>query len=199
MTSTALLEMGFTQEVRDFIRWFARYQLPDGRIPCCVDRRGADPRARARQQRRVHLRDRRVLPLHARHRLRVRAVAGGRARRARHRRAAPTAHDRRLQAAGQARVLRPAARVDQPRGLLGAPGALVLGRLLRAARAQGRGEPRRRRRRRGARVQLRGAARRLPPRPVRLDRPRHGGSITSTSFPARPSSATSTRPRPRSR
>ena len=42
ITSTALLQMGFTREVRDFIRWFARYQLPDGRIPCCVDQRGAD-------------------------------------------------------------------------------------------------------------------------------------------------------------
>ena len=42
-TSTALLELGCTEEARDFIRWFARYQLPDGRIPCCVDRRGADP------------------------------------------------------------------------------------------------------------------------------------------------------------
>ncbi len=43
MTSTALLEMGFTQEVRDFLRWFARFQAPDGKVPCCVDRRGADP------------------------------------------------------------------------------------------------------------------------------------------------------------
>ena len=43
MTSTALLEMGFTREVRDFIRWFAHYQFPDGRIPCCVDRRGRGP------------------------------------------------------------------------------------------------------------------------------------------------------------
>jgi hypothetical protein len=43
MTSTALLEMGFTEEVRDFLRWFARYQSADGRVPCCVDRRGADP------------------------------------------------------------------------------------------------------------------------------------------------------------
>ena len=30
MISTALLEMGCTQEVREFIRWVARYQLPDG-------------------------------------------------------------------------------------------------------------------------------------------------------------------------
>jgi len=42
-TCTALLEMGFTEEVRDYIRWFASYQFADGRVPCCVDRRGADP------------------------------------------------------------------------------------------------------------------------------------------------------------
>lgn len=42
-SSTALLGMGFTEEAREFIRWFASYQEPDGRVPCCVDRRGADP------------------------------------------------------------------------------------------------------------------------------------------------------------
>jgi hypothetical protein len=42
ITSTALLELGFTSEVREFIEWYARYQAPDGKIPCCVDRRGAD-------------------------------------------------------------------------------------------------------------------------------------------------------------
>ena len=42
MISEALLQMGFTEEVREFIRWFARYQFPDGGIPCCVDRRGSD-------------------------------------------------------------------------------------------------------------------------------------------------------------
>ncbi len=42
ITAVALLEMGFTQEVRDFIRWYAGYQMSDGRIPCCVDRHGAD-------------------------------------------------------------------------------------------------------------------------------------------------------------
>ncbi len=30
-------------EVRSFLAWYATYQLPDGRVPCCVDRRGADP------------------------------------------------------------------------------------------------------------------------------------------------------------
>ncbi|HJQ83543.1 MAG TPA: discoidin domain-containing protein [Candidatus Binatia bacterium] len=43
ITSTALLEMGFPDEVREFLRWYARYQGPDGKIPCCIDRRGADP------------------------------------------------------------------------------------------------------------------------------------------------------------
>jgi hypothetical protein len=41
-TSAALLQMGFTAEVRAFVEWFAGHQLPDGRIPCCVDGRGAD-------------------------------------------------------------------------------------------------------------------------------------------------------------
>lgn len=43
LTSAALLEMGLTQEVRDFLRWFAGYQFSNGKIPCCVDGRGADP------------------------------------------------------------------------------------------------------------------------------------------------------------
>jgi hypothetical protein len=43
MTSAALLEMGFTEEVRDFIRWYQRFQYEDGKIPCCIDRRGPDP------------------------------------------------------------------------------------------------------------------------------------------------------------
>ena len=47
------------------------------------------------------------------------------------------------QAARQARLLRPAPAVHQPRGLLGEADALVLGRLLRAARVQGRGRHRR--------------------------------------------------------
>ena len=41
-TATALLQMGFTEEARAFLTWFAGYQLADGRIPCCVDGRGAD-------------------------------------------------------------------------------------------------------------------------------------------------------------
>jgi hypothetical protein len=43
LTSTALLRFGHADAVRDFLLWYARYQYPDGKIPCCVDRRGADP------------------------------------------------------------------------------------------------------------------------------------------------------------
>jgi hypothetical protein len=43
VTSSALLQLGFPQEVREFLRWYAQYQQPDGKIPCCIDRRGADP------------------------------------------------------------------------------------------------------------------------------------------------------------
>jgi len=42
MIGAALLEMGFSQEIRDFLRWYAAYQYPDGKIPCCVDKHGAD-------------------------------------------------------------------------------------------------------------------------------------------------------------
>ena len=43
MTSAALLKMGITEEVRQFFDWYSRYQFPDGKIPCVVDRRGPDP------------------------------------------------------------------------------------------------------------------------------------------------------------
>jgi hypothetical protein len=45
MFSAALLRLGHAQEVRQFFEWFAPYQFPDGKVPCCVDRRGADPTA----------------------------------------------------------------------------------------------------------------------------------------------------------
>jgi hypothetical protein len=43
LTSAALLGMGYTEEVREFLQWYARYQAADGAIPCCIDGRGADP------------------------------------------------------------------------------------------------------------------------------------------------------------
>ncbi|MEW6269516.1 MAG: discoidin domain-containing protein [Thermodesulfobacteriota bacterium] len=41
-TASALLDFGARTEVRGFLRWFADHQFDDGRIPCCIDRRGAD-------------------------------------------------------------------------------------------------------------------------------------------------------------
>jgi len=43
LTSAALLGMGHTEEVREYLQWYAHYQTADGAIPCCVDARGADP------------------------------------------------------------------------------------------------------------------------------------------------------------
>ena len=43
LTSTALLRLGHYTEVRDFIDWYSKFQFDNGKIPCCVDSRGADP------------------------------------------------------------------------------------------------------------------------------------------------------------
>lgn len=43
LTCTALLHTGHPERVQAFIDWYAAYQFPSGKIPCVVDRRGADP------------------------------------------------------------------------------------------------------------------------------------------------------------
>lgn len=43
LTSSALLKMGLTEEVKEFFAWYAGYQYENGKTPCVVDRRGADP------------------------------------------------------------------------------------------------------------------------------------------------------------
>jgi hypothetical protein len=43
MMSEALLRLGNDAAARDYARWFAPYQFANGKIPCCVDRRGSDP------------------------------------------------------------------------------------------------------------------------------------------------------------
>ncbi len=40
--AAALLRMGRSDEVRDFVRWYASYQAADGNVPCAVDRSGPD-------------------------------------------------------------------------------------------------------------------------------------------------------------
>lgn len=43
LTSSALLRYGITNEVRQFIDWYASFQDSSGRVPCVVDSRGPDP------------------------------------------------------------------------------------------------------------------------------------------------------------
>jgi hypothetical protein len=43
MISEALLRLGHEALVADYLRWYAPYQFLSGKIPCCVDPRGADP------------------------------------------------------------------------------------------------------------------------------------------------------------
>ncbi len=43
LTSAALLRLGQFTEVKEFIDWYATFQFQNGKIPCCVDSRGADP------------------------------------------------------------------------------------------------------------------------------------------------------------
>ena len=135
MTSTALLQMGITaSRCATSCAGTRRIRSPTARSPAASTARGADPMPEHDSNGAVPLRDRRVLPLHARRRLRARAVAERHPRRRLPGRAARAAHDAGLPRAGQERLLRPAAGIDQPRGLLVASGALLLGRLLRAAR-----------------------------------------------------------------
>ena len=41
LTGGALLRLGHADAARAFAEWFAGFQYPDGRVPCCVDRSGA--------------------------------------------------------------------------------------------------------------------------------------------------------------
>jgi hypothetical protein len=43
LTSSALLRLGEPAMVREFIEWFVPHQYANGKAPCCVDARGADP------------------------------------------------------------------------------------------------------------------------------------------------------------
>ncbi len=43
MTSEMLLRLGHEKDAKEFLLWYAPYQFANGKVPCCVDRRGADP------------------------------------------------------------------------------------------------------------------------------------------------------------
>jgi hypothetical protein len=41
--TSALLQVGLARESADYLRWYATFQYEDGKVPCCIDGRGADP------------------------------------------------------------------------------------------------------------------------------------------------------------
>jgi hypothetical protein len=43
LTSSALLRAGYPDAAREFLEWYAPHQFESGKVPCVVDRRGADP------------------------------------------------------------------------------------------------------------------------------------------------------------
>jgi len=43
MMVAGLLRLGEVDAARDFVRWYAGFLFTNGKVPCCVDRRGADP------------------------------------------------------------------------------------------------------------------------------------------------------------
>jgi hypothetical protein len=43
MIAESLLRIGHAGVAADYLRWYARQQFASGKVPCCVDKRGADP------------------------------------------------------------------------------------------------------------------------------------------------------------
>ena len=43
MMSESLLRTGHAGVAADYLRWYAPHQFANGKVPCCVDERGADP------------------------------------------------------------------------------------------------------------------------------------------------------------
>ena len=43
MIAEALLRLGHSEEAKAYLRWYATHLFANGKVPCCVDARGADP------------------------------------------------------------------------------------------------------------------------------------------------------------
>jgi hypothetical protein len=43
LMASTLLRLGHQSEAKELADWYAGFQYPDGKVPCCVDQRGADP------------------------------------------------------------------------------------------------------------------------------------------------------------
>ncbi len=124
LTGTALTEMGFADEARAFLRWYAPYQLDDGRVPCAVDRHGIDPVAEHDSHGQFIWGVVEVFRLTGDRAFLLELVAPRAARRGRHRSATSATHGGPIPWPS---LLRPASRVDQPRRLLVASRTRVLG------------------------------------------------------------------------
>ena len=159
LTSSALMRMGHADDARAFLDWFVPYLFPDGKVPCCVDHRGADPVTENDA-------DGELLYLAAEHF----RITGDSATVRRHWTALArvaahldslrnTRRTSRYRTPDSPARLRPPPAVHQPRGLLGQAGLFLLGRLVGGARA-------RRRRAAGARGRRRRRARRGTPPPA---------------------------------
>src|SRR5262249_48193615 len=43
LSSASLLRLGHTEAATEFMDWYSQYLFSNGKVPCCVDFRGADP------------------------------------------------------------------------------------------------------------------------------------------------------------
>ncbi|HET9227353.1 MAG TPA: discoidin domain-containing protein [Thermoanaerobaculia bacterium] len=43
LTATSMLRLGHGEDASAFLAWYAPFQFENGKVPCCVDYRGADP------------------------------------------------------------------------------------------------------------------------------------------------------------
>jgi hypothetical protein len=113
---------------RDFLLWFAPFQFASGKVPCCATARGADPVPENDSDGEFAFAAADLWRYTRDEAPRARCGRMCDARRA-HGRAAASERTP-ANRAPSARLLRPDAALDQPRGLLRQAGVLVLGRLL---------------------------------------------------------------------
>ena len=82
MMAESLLRLGHADVAADYLRWYAPHQFANGKVPCCVDARGADPVPENDSPGELIFLAARGLPLHARSRAARRHVAARRRGRA---------------------------------------------------------------------------------------------------------------------
>ena len=135
LTSSALMRLGHADDARAFLDWYVPFVFADGKVPCCVDARGADPVTENDADGELlylaaeHFRITRDSAVVRRHWATLARVAAHLDSLRISRRSARVSRRR------FARGVRPAPALHQPRGLLRQAGLLLLGRLVGRARA----------------------------------------------------------------